>query len=82
MLVLALDFDTDTLPKTQSIRSLYDDIKKTLSEYGFRKRRGSIYYNDIDENPMKAAQACNALVRVYPWYIESVKDIRIMQVSS
>lgn len=81
MYAIAFDLKKDYLEEHygSSPENAYGDIKRVLAEHGFQPQQGSVYYGDETSNVVKTIVAVQDLSRKCPWFKESVRDIRILQ---
>ena len=80
---IAFDLDNNTLSKTygaQSYNNAYNDIKITLSSYGFTRQQGSVYFGNETVDAVKAVMATQKLAKKYNWFGPSVRDIRMLRI--
>lgn len=80
---IAFDLDTDTLSKTYgspSYNNAYADIKNSLSDFGFSRQQGSVYFGDESVDAVKAVMATQKLAKKYSWFSASVRDIRMLRI--
>lgn len=79
---ITFDLDTSILEKAypnSSWNNAYSDIKKVLESCGFTRQQGSVYFGDsIDA--VKCVLAAQKLSSTYPWFKNSVKDIRMLRI--
>lgn len=83
MYAIAFDLDSETLSKTYanpSYPNAYTDIKSVLGRYGFSRQQGSVYFGDDTTNAVVAVMAVQELAKTYPWFVPSVKDIRMLRI--
>lgn len=83
MYAIAFDLEQDTLAKTYGVPSYtnaYADIKKILSERGFSRQQGSVYFGDATVDAVQCVLAAQALTSAFPWFAPSVKDIRMLRI--
>lgn len=80
---IAFDLDTNTLSKTYGTpnsNNAYNDIKNTLSDYGFTRQQGSVYFGNESVDAVKAVMATQKLAKKYTWFAPSVRDIRMLRI--
>ncbi len=63
-----------------SYNNAYSDIQRLLSEYGFTRQQGSVYFGDEDVTPVTCVNAVQDLEETFPWFIKSVRDIRMLRI--
>jgi virulence-associated protein VapD len=79
---IAFDMDTAAMEVTypgDSWRNGYKEIEEILGEYGFDRQQRSVYYGNEKINVVATIVAVRALSNTLPWFKDSVKDIRILQ---
>ena len=82
MYAIAFDLDNDTLSKTYGVPSYnnaYADIKATLSEFGFTRQQGSVYFGE-NADAVTTVMVTQTLAKKYSWFSASVKDIRMLRI--
>lgn len=82
MYAIAFDLDMDTLSKTygnSSYNNSYTDIKNTLSQFGFTRQQGSVYFG-MDADAVKTVIAAQTLAKKYAWFVPSIKDIQMLRI--
>ncbi len=84
MYAIAFDLDQDTLSKTYGVptyTNAYNDIKKVLSEYGFNRQQGSVYFGDASKvDAVSCVLAVQNLTKRFNWFAPSVTDIRMLRI--
>ncbi len=83
--VFAITFDMDTAAlqasySTASWQNAYDDIAKTLGQYGFSRQQGSVYFGDDTVDAVRCVLATQALAKTYVWFPAAVRDIRMLRI--
>ncbi|MDX2018123.1 MAG: virulence factor [Planctomycetota bacterium] len=83
MYAIAFDMDTEQL-RTQypnsSWNNAYSDIRKILSDHGFKWQQGSVYFGGPEVNAVTCVMAAMDLARSLPWFASSIRDIRMMRI--
>lgn len=82
MYAIAFDLDMDTLSKTYGVPSYnnaYNDIKNVLTDFGFSRQQGSVYFGD-NADAVKAVMATQTLAKKFSWFAPSVRDIRMLRI--
>ncbi len=81
MYAIAFDLNTAKLKQHYgpSWENAYGKIEKELAKHHFKPQQGSVYYGDETINVVKTILAAKALSDKFPWFKESVDDIRILQ---
>lgn len=82
---IAFDMDTELLKSTYgnnpSYNNAYVDIRKTLQNYGFDWQQGSVYFGKkTNINAVTCVLAVMELTRTFPWFAQSVRDIRMLRI--
>ena len=85
MYAIAFDLQQDLLSQTYgspTCTNAYTDIKKTLTDFGFNRQQGSVYFGDSDKNvdAVTCVMAVQELTQKYDWFAPSVKDIRMLRI--
>lgn len=83
MYAIAFDLDQENLSKTYGsvhYTNAYNDIKKHLSELGFERQQGSVYFGKSTIDAVHCVLAVQALANKYSWFTPSVKDIRMLRI--
>ncbi|ATD64634.1 virulence factor [Neisseria weixii] len=83
MYAITFDLDTKELEKrypSASWRKAYDDIADFLTDYGFTRQQGSVYFGDDTVDAVTCVTAVQDLSTEYAWLEESVKDIRMLRI--
>ena len=80
---IAFDLDTDTLKQSYpnpSFTNAYGDIRKILEPLGFTWQQGSVYFGGPKIDPVTCVLAAQSLSRTYPWFKNSVRDMRMLRI--
>lgn len=84
MYAIAFDMDTEALEQAYpgpSWRNAYAEIQNILSEHGFTRQQGSVYFGDLRAvNAVTCVLAVMDLTRRLAWFSSSVKDIRMLRI--
>lgn len=84
MYAITFDIDTNELRAAYpnaSYNNAYFDIRRVLtSEFGFTWRQGSVYFGTEDITPVDCTMAVQELMRRFPWFSRSVRDIRMLKI--
>jgi virulence-associated protein VapD len=84
MFAIAFDLDTEmlrTLYPNPSHNNAYSEIKKILLEEGFDWQQGSVYFGKPERiNMVRCVLAARRLARELPWFMGSVRDIRMLRI--
>lgn len=79
---VAFDLDTEILRKVypnDSYANAYSDIKNFLMSKGFDWQQGSVYFG-VNLNAVECILAVQNLSKTYPWFKQSVRDIRLLRI--
>lgn len=83
MYAIVFDLDTKALeqyyPNT-SWQNAYRDIEQFLSEFGFQRQQGSVYFGDEQVDAVTCVTAVQELSETYNWFEKSVNDIRMLRI--
>ncbi len=80
---ITVDLDTSTLQTTYgnpSWNNAYGDIKKVLTDYGFYRQQGSVYFGDEGVDAVTCVVAVQDLAGKFAWFTPSVRDIRMLRI--
>lgn len=82
--VYAIAFDLDCAV-AESVcgpnwRNCYAQIRSVLSEHGFGRVQGSVYFGDENSDAVKCVMAVQDLDRRYAWFGRVVQDLRMLRV--
>lgn len=83
MFAITFDMDTTALQASYtnaSWQNAYNDIAKTLRQYGFTRQQGSVYFGDDTVDAVRCVLATQALARSYVWFSSAVRDIRMLRI--
>ncbi|MBN9400355.1 MAG: virulence factor ['Candidatus Kapabacteria' thiocyanatum] len=83
MYAIAFDLDTAALQSNypgNSSTNAYSAIASFLSERGFSRQQGSVYFGDNTVNAVRCVIAVQDLARRYSWFAPSVRDIRMLRI--
>lgn len=82
--VYAIAFDIDTAAAEKicgtSYRACYEKIQRVLSEYGFNRVQGSVFFGDQTSDAVKCVMAVQELDRRYAWFGRVIRDLRMLRV--
>lgn len=81
----AISFDLSVASLEQhytgnSYNNAYADIKKFLSNHGFTRQQGSVYFGDSTVDAVKTVMAINLMSREFVWLKDCVSDIRMLRI--
>ena len=83
MYAITFDLNTKELearyPAT-NWRKAYDDIGVFLTEYGFERQQGSVYFGDAEVDAVTCVTAIQDLSQEYDWVEHCVRDIRMLRI--
>jgi virulence-associated protein VapD len=80
---IAFDLDTQILAENYhnpSHNNAYNEIRIYLESKGFGHQQGSVYFGDSTIDAVKTVLAVQGLVRKFPWFAPSVKDIQMLRI--
>lgn len=83
MYAITFDFNTKELEKhypTPSWRNAYEDVSSFLSDYGFSRQQGSVYFGDSSVDAVVCVTVVQDMTKEFPWFEPSVKDIRMLRI--
>lgn len=84
MYAITFDLDTKALeshyPNPNNWRKAYDDIAVFLSDYGFTRQQGSVYFGDEEVDAVTCVTATQDLSAACPWLEHCVRDIRMLRI--
>lgn len=84
MYAIVFDLEQDTLSKTYgsaTYTNAYTDIKRVLTEYGFTRQQGSVYFGDVEKvDAVRCVLAVQELTRRFAWFSASIEDIRMLRI--
>lgn len=83
MYAITFDMMIEELKKhyhNSSYNNAYSDISNVLSDYGFTRRQGSVYFGDEDVTPVTCVNAVQELEELFPWFTKSVRDVRMLRI--
>ncbi|QQE87303.1 hypothetical protein GKQ51_13400 [Azotobacter chroococcum] len=84
MYAITFDIDTNELRAAYpnaSYTNAYADIRRVLTgEFGFTWRQGSVYFGTEHITPVDCTMAVQELMRRFPWFSRSVKDLRMLRI--
>lgn len=61
-------------------QNAYAELAQTLSDCGFGRRQGSIYFGSRDISAVQCVLAVQRLTRQYPWFNPSVTEIQMLRI--
>lgn len=83
MYAIAFDLDTQILSENydkQHYNNAYNEIKLYLSDKGFDRQQGSVYFGNETIDAVKTVLTVQGLARKYSWFAPSVKDIQMLRI--
>ena len=63
-----------------SWQNAYADIGRALSQHGFTRQQGSVYFGDDTVDAVRCVLAVQDLSRSLVWFAAAVKDIRMLRI--
>lgn len=83
MYAITFDLDTKALEQhypSSSWRNAYADIERFLSDFGFTRQQGSVYFGDSAVDAVTCVTAVQELAQAYVWFEKCVNDIRMLRI--
>ena len=83
MFAITFDMDTTVLQASYhnaSWQNAYNDIGRTLSQHGFSRQQGSVYFGDDTVDAVRCVLAVQELSRSFVWFSPAVRDIRMLRI--
>jgi virulence-associated protein VapD len=83
MFAITFDMDTSVLQASYhnaSWQNAYADIGRTLSQHGFDRQQGSVYFGDDTVDAVRCVIAVQDLSRTHVWFAGAVRDIRMLRI--
>jgi virulence-associated protein VapD len=83
MYAIAFDMDTkvmEDLYPGANYNNGYIAIRKFLRKHGFGHQQGTVYFGDETVTAVTTVLTIQALVREFPWFHPSVRDIRMLKI--
>jgi virulence-associated protein VapD len=83
MYAIAFDMDTAAMEKAYgkpNWRGGYTDVKNALSEHGFDRQQGSVYFGNASVTAVSCVLAAQDLAKRFPWFSTAVRDIRMLRI--
>ena len=83
MYAITFDLNTKELEARYPManwRKAYDDISVFLTEYGFERQQGSVYFGDAEVDAVTCVTAIQDLSQEYDWVEHCVRDIRMLRI--
>ena len=79
---IAFDMDIESLRKNYGdpYNNAYLEIRKILEKHGFVWQQGSVYFGGSQVNAVTFVVAANDLAKKLPWFVKSVRDIRMLRI--
>lgn len=79
---IAFDMDIESLKLNYSdpYNNAYSEIGKVLQRNGFTRQQGSVYFGNENINAVTCVLAAIDLSRTLPWFVASVRDIRMLRI--
>jgi virulence-associated protein VapD len=82
--VYAIAFDIETQLAERIIgpgwKGCYEKIERVLTEHGFRRQQGSLYFGEDDSNAVTCVRAVQDLDNKYAWFGRVVRDLRMLRI--
>ena len=83
MFAITFDMDTTVLQASYhnpSWQNAYNDIGRVLTQHGFNRQQGSVYFGDDTVDAVRCVLAVQDLSRAYVWFSPAVRDIRMLRI--
>ena len=83
MYAITFDLDTNCLGdeyEKDTYHNAYAEIRKFLSNHGFKWQQGSVYFGDESINAVTCVTVVQKMARTFPWFSACVKDIRMLRI--
>jgi virulence-associated protein VapD len=83
MYAITFDLDTKLLQEgypAPSWQNAYHDIGRFLSERGFDRQQGSVYFGDETIDVVRCQLAVQELTLAFDWFGVAVRDIRMLRI--
>ncbi len=79
---IAFDMEIESVRKNYGdpYNNAYLEIRKILEKHGFVWQQGSVYFGGNQVNAVTCVVAANDLAKKLPWFIKSVRDIRMLRI--
>ncbi len=80
---ITFDLDTKMLETTygsSSWQNAYADIARFLSERGFDRQQGSVYFGNDTVDVVRTQNAVIEMTLAFSWFGSSVRDIRMLRI--
>ena len=68
-------------PHPDQWRDAYQDIAQVLAGYGFVSYQSALYFGLPDVTAVQCVLATQKLAQIYPWFLPTVTDIRMIQIN-
>ncbi|SUB33622.1 Virulence-associated protein D [[Pasteurella] mairii] len=83
MYAITFDFNTKELEKNyspSSWRNAYEDVASFLSDYGFSRQQGAVYFGDSTVDAVVCVTVVQDMSQEFSWFEPSVRDIRMLRI--
>ncbi len=83
MYASAFDMDTNRkqeLYPGQSWNNGYTEIGRILSDHGFERQHGRVYFGEADVTAVTCVLAIQDVSRTLQWFAPSVNDVRMLRI--
>ena len=80
---ISFDLDTKLLQDgypAASWQNAHFDIERSLREFGFARKQGSVYFGDDNVDVVRCQTAVQNLAVHYDWFAPCVRDIRMLRI--
>ncbi|WP_338426408.1 hypothetical protein [Sphingopyxis kveilinensis] len=76
MYAIAYDLNAEAAVKYGA----WDKIARVLTQYGFHRQQGSVFYGTPDTSASTCFKAVLELHDKFPWFWEVVRDMRMLRI--
>lgn len=80
---ITFDLNTETLKDlypSSSFQNAYTEINSFLSNKGFKRQQGSVYFGNDDIDAVSTVTAVIELAKEKPWFAPSISDIQMLRI--
>jgi len=80
---IAFDLDTDALKRHYTggtFTNAYEDIRRVLTQHGFHRQQGSVYFGNEHVTPVLCVVAVQDIQKMHSWFAKCVNDIRMLRI--
>jgi virulence-associated protein VapD len=83
MYAICFDLEQEALQRhypSASFNNGYDDIRRVLEIFGFRRQQGSVYFGDEHVTPVTCVMAVQEIQKRHSWFGKAVIDLRMLRI--